>query len=122
MAEASSQELKIVGLMALGFGLVGIDRFLISPLFPTIAKELHLSDLHIGLMTGFAFAIFYTGLGIPIARFADRPSTSRVKVIAACLVVWSAMTAVCGAAQIDTRPLVTWTSGSGEDPTRVASA
>jgi len=50
-------------------------------------------------MTGFAFAIFYTGLGIPIARFADRPTTSRVKVIAVCLMVWSAMTAVCGAAQ-----------------------
>ena len=76
-----------------------LDRQIVGILAQPIAKELHLSDLHIGLMTGFAFAIFYTGLGIPIARFADRPSTSRVKVIAVCLMVWSAMTAVCGAAQ-----------------------
>ncbi|MEO6716616.1 MAG: MFS transporter [Novosphingobium sp.] len=76
-----------------------IDRQIVGILAQPITKELHLSDLHIGLMTGLAFAIFYTGLGIPIARFADRPSTSRVKVIAACLVVWSAMTALCGAAQ-----------------------
>ncbi len=76
-----------------------LDRQIVGILAQPIARELHLSDLHIGLMTGFAFAIFYTGLGIPIARYADRPSTSRVKVIAVCLVVWSAMTAVCGAAQ-----------------------
>ena len=76
-----------------------LDRQIVGILAQPIAKELHLSDLHIGLMTGFAFAIFYTGLGIPIARFADRPTTSRVKVIAVCLMVWSAMTAVCGAAQ-----------------------
>ena len=76
-----------------------LDRQIVGILAQPIAKELHLTDLHIGLMTGFAFAIFYTGLGIPIARYADRPSTSRVKVIAVCLVVWSAMTAVCGAAQ-----------------------
>ena len=76
-----------------------LDRQIVGILAQPIAKELHLSDLHIGLMTGLAFALFYTGLGIPIARYADRPSTSRVHVIAVCLMVWSAMTAVCGAAQ-----------------------
>jgi MFS family permease len=76
-----------------------IDRQIVGILAQPIAKELHLTDFHIGLMTGLAFALFYTGLGIPIARFADRPSTSRVKVIAVCLTIWSAMTALCGAAQ-----------------------
>ena len=76
-----------------------LDRQIVGILAQPIAKDLHLTDFHIGMMTGLAFALFYTSLGIPIARFADRPSTSRVKVIAACLVVWSAMTAVCGAAQ-----------------------
>jgi MFS family permease len=76
-----------------------IDRQIVGILAQPIAKELHLTDFHIGLMTGLAFALFYTGLGIPIARFADRPSTSRVKVIAVCLMIWSAMTALCGAAQ-----------------------
>jgi MFS family permease len=76
-----------------------IDRQIVGILAQPIAKELHLTDFHIGLMTGLAFALFYTGLGIPIARYADRPSTSRVKVIAICLMAWSAMTALCGAAQ-----------------------
>ena len=50
-------------------------------------------------MTGLAFALFYTILGLPIARFSDRPTTHRPKLIAAALATWSAMTALCGMAQ-----------------------
>jgi predicted MFS family arabinose efflux permease len=50
-------------------------------------------------MTGLAFALFYTVLGIPIARFADRPTTNRPRLIATALALWSAMTALCGLAQ-----------------------
>ena len=51
------REIAIVVVMALGFGLVGIDRFLITTLFPTIAKELHLNYADIGIITGaLAFA------------------------------------------------------------------
>ena len=75
-----------------------LDRQIVAILAQPIARDLGLSDTQIGLMTGLAFALFYTGLGIPIARFADRPTTDRVWVIAACLTVWSAMTALCGAA------------------------
>ncbi|MGE3692761.1 MAG: spinster family MFS transporter [Novosphingobium sp.] len=75
-----------------------LDRQIVGILAQPISKELGLNDTQIGLMTGLAFALFYTGLGIPIARIADRPSTSRVKVIALCLTAWSAMTMVCGAA------------------------
>jgi predicted MFS family arabinose efflux permease len=49
-------------------------------------------------MTGLAFALFYTLLGIPIARFADRPTTSRPRLIAVALALWSGMTALCGVA------------------------
>ena len=76
-----------------------LDRQIVGILAQPISKELGLSDTQIGLMTGIAFALFYTGLGIPIARFSDRPTTSRIKVIAICLAIWSAMTALCGAAQ-----------------------
>ncbi len=75
-----------------------LDRQIVAILAQPIASELGLSDMQIGLMTGLAFALFYTSLGIPIARLADRPGTSRVKVIAVCLAAWSAMTALCGAA------------------------
>lgn len=53
-----------------------IDRQIVNILAEPIARDLELSDTQIGLMTGLAFALFYTVLGIPIARFADRPTTS----------------------------------------------
>ncbi len=76
-----------------------LDRQIVGILAQPISKELGLSDTQIGLMTGIAFALFYTGLGIPIARLCDRATTSRIKVIAVCLAIWSAMTALCGTAQ-----------------------
>jgi len=76
-----------------------IDRQIVNILAEPIAKDLKLSDTQIGLMTGIAFALFYTVLGLPIARYADRPATNRPRLIALALAVWSAMTAVCGLAQ-----------------------
>ena len=74
-----------------------LDRQIVTILAEPIKLDLGLSDTQIGLMTGLAFAIFYTGFGIPLARLADR--ASRVNVITAALVVWSGMTALCGLAQ-----------------------
>ena len=76
-----------------------IDRQIVNILAEPIARDLQLSDTQIGLMTGLAFALFYTVLGIPIARLADRQTTSRPKLIAVALAVWSVMTALCGLAQ-----------------------
>jgi predicted MFS family arabinose efflux permease len=76
-----------------------IDRQIVNILAEPIARDLKLSDTQIGLMTGLAFALFYTVLGIPIARLADRQTTSRPRLIAVALALWSAMTALCGMAQ-----------------------
>jgi MFS family permease len=76
-----------------------IDRQIVNILAEPIAQDLKLSDTQIGLMTGLAFALFYTVLGLPIARFADRPGTNRPRLIAVALALWSAMTALCGLAQ-----------------------
>ena len=76
-----------------------IDRQIVNILAEPISRELRLSDTQIGLMTGIAFALFYTVLGLPIARYADKATTHRGKLIAGALVIWSAMTAVCGLAQ-----------------------
>lgn len=83
-----------------------IDRQIVNILAEPIAKELQLSDTQIGLMTGLAFALFYTVLGLPIARYADRPTTSRPRLIAIALATWSAMTALCGMAQNYTQLLL----------------
>jgi MFS transporter, Spinster family, sphingosine-1-phosphate transporter len=76
-----------------------LDRQIVNILAEPISRDLGLSDTQIGLMTGIAFAAFYTFLGIPIARYADSPKTNRVGLISVSLVVWSAMTALCGLAQ-----------------------
>ena len=74
-----------------------IDRQILSILLEPIKQDLGLSDTQLGLLTGFAFALFYATLGIPIARYADR--SNRRNLIALSLTIWSAMTAVSGLAQ-----------------------
>ncbi|WP_309623159.1 MFS transporter [Novosphingobium sp.] len=76
-----------------------LDRQIVNILAEPIRRDLGISDTQIGLMTGLAFALFYTVLGLPIARYADRPSTDRSRLIAGALAIWSAMTALCGFAQ-----------------------
>ncbi|MHB8722590.1 MAG: spinster family MFS transporter [Steroidobacteraceae bacterium] len=71
-----------------------IDRQIVGILAVPIKAELHLTDSQLGLMGGLAFALFYTLLGIPIARMADR--VSRTSIMTAALALWSLMTAVCG--------------------------
>jgi len=73
-----------------------VDRTILSVLQQPIKEDLKLSDGQLGLLGGFAFAILYSTLGVPIARLAE--SRSRKTIITASLVVWSAMTALCGLA------------------------
>src|SRR5262245_34402897 len=71
-----------------------VDRQILSVLQDPIKHELGLSDSALGLLSGMAFALLYSTLGIPIAAWADRGS--RRDVIALGLLVWSSATAVCG--------------------------
>jgi predicted MFS family arabinose efflux permease len=73
-----------------------IDRTILSVLQQPIKEELKLTDSQLGMLGGLAFAVLYSTLGIPIARLAERHS--RRGIITASLVVWSAMTALCGTA------------------------
>jgi predicted MFS family arabinose efflux permease len=74
-----------------------IDRQIVGSLAVPIKADLGLTDTQLGLMGGLAFALFYTGLGIPVAMLADR--FSRTWIMTGALVIWSGMTAVCGLAQ-----------------------
>src|ERR1051326_2722855 len=64
-----------------------LDRTLIYILFTPIKKEMAFSDLQLALLGTTSFVIFYTLLGIPFGRVADR--SSRTKLIAIGLAVWS---------------------------------
>jgi predicted MFS family arabinose efflux permease len=73
-----------------------MDRMALAVLAPLVKKDLALTDTQLGLLVGFAFALFYAICGIPIARWADRGS--RRNIIALAVATWSVMTALCGAA------------------------
>ncbi len=83
-----------------------LDRQIVTILAEPIKRDLGLSDTQLGLMTGLAFALFYALLGIPIARYADRPGSNRVGLISVSLVLWSGMTALCGMTQNFTQLLL----------------
>ena len=67
-----------------------IDRMIISVVGEPIRREFGLSDLELGVMGGVAFALFYGGIGIPLARLAER--VSRVGIVATATALWSMMT------------------------------
>lgn len=73
-----------------------IDRMIISVVGEPIRREFGLSDLQLGIMGGVAFALFYGGIGIPLARLAER--ASRVGIVATATALWSVMTMLSGAA------------------------
>lgn len=85
-------------LLILFFGYVinVVDRSVLGILIEPIRAEFSLSDTQLGLLGGIAFALFYSTLGVPIAALADR--TSRRNVLAGSVLLWSAMTALCGMA------------------------
>ncbi|MCL4790466.1 MAG: MFS transporter [Gammaproteobacteria bacterium] len=86
-----------VAILVLAFILSFVDRIVIALLVEPIKADLGISDFGIGLLQGFAFALFYALLGIPIGRLSDR--VSRRGIIATGIVVWSLMTAACGLAR-----------------------
>jgi MFS family permease len=71
-----------------------LDRSLLGLALPQIKRELGASDTVLGLVSGLAFILFYSVLGIPIAWLADR--VNRRNIIALGLAFWSLMTAVTG--------------------------
>ncbi|MFN8732103.1 MAG: spinster family MFS transporter, partial [Hyphomonadaceae bacterium] len=81
-----------------------VDRQIVAILAGPIKKDLGISDGQLGMLIGLAFAFFYTILGIPIARYAERGN--RPGIIATAVIVWSGFTALCGLAQNFTQLLL----------------
>jgi MFS family permease len=87
----------VVGVLVIAYTFSYVDRTILTLLVKPIRQSLAITDTQVSLLHGLAFAIFYTVLGIPIARLAD--SSNRVRVIAVGIAVWSFMTALCGMAR-----------------------
>jgi MFS family permease len=74
-----------------------VDRQIIALLIVPIQADLQISDTQFSLLIGFAFALFYAIMGLPLARWAD--VGPRPFIISAGIVVWSFATATCGLAR-----------------------
>ena len=98
-AGVSAQTRTMLWILLIVYIFNFLDRQIVNILAEPIKADLGLSDTQLGLLAGPAFAVFYALLGIPIARYADKDGTNRVRLIAISLAIWSAMTAVCGLAQ-----------------------
>ena len=86
----------VLALLVTAYTFNFIDRTIIATIGQAIKLDLKISDTQLGLLGGLYFALLYTLLGIPIARFAER--FSRVNIISGAIVIWSAFTALCGVA------------------------
>ena len=80
----------LMSISTIGF----IDRIVLNVLAVPIQAEFQLSDTQVGLLTGLAFAVLNVGLGIFVARIAERKR--RLSLIAIGTLLWSIATALCG--------------------------
>jgi MFS family permease len=96
-SEISSRGRSVLAILLLAYIFNFIDRQIIGVLAIPIKAELQLSDTQLSLMGGIAFALFYSGIAIPVAWLADRKN--RVNIIAFSVALWSLFTALCGLAQ-----------------------
>ena len=90
-----------MGMLLLIYTLNFVDRQVVNILAEPIKNDLGLLDWQVGAMSGLAFALFYTVLGLPIARMAE--TGHRPRIIAVSLALWSGFTALCGLAQTFTQ-------------------
>ena len=70
-------EFRAVLLLCLGFGLVGLDRFMILPMFPTLMTELGLTYQDLVYITGI-LAITWGLAGFLMGRLSDRIGQRKV--------------------------------------------
>jgi len=87
----------VVGVLTVAYLFSYMDRSILALLIAPIRSDLGLTDTQISLLHGFAFALFYASLGIPIGRLADR--NNRVNMITVGVGIWSVFTATCGLAR-----------------------
>ena len=101
--EAEPHSASLVGrwyvliMMCLVYTLSIADRYVVSTVLDPIKHDLHLTNFGVSALTGMAFGVFYIILGFPLSWLIDR--YNRRKIVAVCLVLWSAMTALCGLAR-----------------------
>ena len=88
-------EFKAVLLLTLGFGLVGLDRWILPPLFPTMMKDLGLDYQDLGNLVGI-LGVAWGVSAIVIGNISDR--VGRRNVLVPAVVAFSLLSALSGMA------------------------
>lgn len=86
----------LLGLLTVILVFNYLDRVALGVVLESIKADLDLTDTQLGLLGGIAFALFYSLMGVPIARWADRGN--RIVIIALTAAVWSVAVGLCGLA------------------------
>ena len=86
----------LVTMLTIAYIFSFVDRYILGLLIEPIKADLGLTDAQIGWVIGWAFAIFYATMGIPIGWLVDR--RRRTWIVAAGIAVWSVATAMSGLA------------------------
>ena len=86
----------MVLLLVAAYATAFVDRQILTLLVEPVKRDLGITDTQFSLLSGLAFTLFYTVMGIPFAWLADRGS--RRNLIVASLTFWSLATAACGMA------------------------
>jgi MFS family permease len=89
-----AQAWAVIAILALVTLFSQLDRQLPALLVRPLKAEFTLSDTQFSVLQGYAFAIFYTLMGLPLGRLVDR--THRRNLILLGIAVWSAMTIFAG--------------------------
>jgi MFS family permease len=88
-------EYKAVALLSAGLGLVGLDRFILNPLFPLIAKDLHLNYQDLGIISA-TLALCWGLASLFSGTWSDVVGCKRVLVPA--IIVFSLLAGLSGLA------------------------
>jgi len=91
----TSYEWKAMLTLSLAFGLVGLDRFILPPLFPTMMKDLQLNYQDLGIIVGI-LSIFWGAAAILVGGLSDR--VGRRNVLVPAVVLFSVLSALSGVA------------------------
>ncbi|WP_420232754.1 MFS transporter [Pseudomonas sp. ABY48] len=94
-AHDTRYEWKSVLLLALGFGLVGLDRWILAPLFPAMMQDLQLSYSQLGTLVG-ALALTWGAFSILIGNVSDR--VGRRAILIPALIIFSLLSGFSGMA------------------------
>jgi len=86
----------LLGVLLVIYAFNSAERLALGMVLQNIKLEFHLNDTQLGLLSGIAFALFYSLMGIPIARWADRGN--RVTIISVTTLLWGIAVAACGVA------------------------